>query len=66
MDKRTRKLLRHLERQGVRVERGSRHYKVKNDEGHLIAVLGTASDYRTWRNMRSNLRRHGIEIPESI
>lgn len=66
MNKRTRKLIRHLRQQGVEVQRGASHYKVKDSSGRLVAVLGSESDHRTWKNMRSNLRKAGIEVPDSI
>lgn len=63
MDKQVRKLCKELQNQGFVVERGGKHLKVFDDTESLIAILGTASDWRTMKNVVSNLRKAGVDLP---
>jgi hypothetical protein len=55
-----RPLARSAERQGVRVERGARHYKFFAPNGKdIVVIAGTASDHRAYMNNLARLKRAG-------
>ena len=60
-DKEIVKLIKELERQGWRVERGSKHFIAYSPDTSVrpITIPGTPSDHRSLKNLRAELRRGG-------
>lgn len=60
-----RRLLRQVADLGFEVEQGNRspHWKVRDNDGKLLVVLSsTASDHRSIKNARAQLRRAGVAV----
>jgi len=38
------------------------HLKFVSPTGAVLFTSSTASDWRTWKNFRSQLRRHGLDV----
>lgn len=62
--KEIRKLLRKLERAGVKVEKssGSSHYKVYAPKGIVIISSSPRNSKAVLQNIRRDLRRNGVEF----
>jgi hypothetical protein len=54
-------LLRQVEKAGLRVTRGAKHYKIWTPEG-VVGCPCSPSDYRSLRDVRSKLKRKGVVL----
>lgn len=64
MEKELREILREAERQGWRVVRGSKHFKLYAPDGKTIVTAPTTpSDWRAIRDVIARMRRAGFRWP---
>jgi hypothetical protein len=56
-------LIKVLREQGFEVVEARKHWVVKRDGRTVVVMAGTPSDWRSWANMVSALRRAGAHIP---
>ena len=54
----------HAEAHGWRVEVGGRHLKWRGPKGQLVVSAITPSDHRALMNIKSDLRKRGLPLPE--
>lgn len=61
--KRIKAIVAHLERQGATIKGTRNGYQILCPAGGIVTMHCTPSDYRAERNLRAQLRSHGLEWP---